>query len=99
MYHSVFPYSVMLFILKTEWRQYHVPFFHSVNWTGNPQILLIKLETPKFSHVNLHVFYLLPNIFEVIKSIKEYEDQVMNNNENYLSEPVVKVFREMLKVK
>ena len=74
-------------------------FCHSVDWTGNPLILLTELETPKFSNVNLDVFYLLPIVFEVIKSIKEYEDQVMDNNENYLSEPVVKVIREMLNIK
>ena len=38
-------------------------------------------------------------VLEVIKAIKDYEDQVVASDENFLSEPVVRIFKEMLKVK
>ena len=38
-------------------------------------------------------------VLEVIKAIKDYEDRVIASDENFLSEPVVRIFKEMLMVK
>ena len=41
----------------------------------------------------------LPIVLEVLKAINDYENQVIVNDEHFLSEPVVRIFKEMLKVK
>ena len=38
-------------------------------------------------------------VLKVIKATKDYEDRVIASDENFLSEPVVRIFKEMLMVK
>ena len=41
----------------------------------------------------------LPIFLDVLKATKGYENQVIVNDEHFFSEPVVRIFKDMLKVK